>query len=258
VEVQTTVDNVACDHRLRVLLPTGANTSTCLADSPFDVVQRPVALLADNHLYRELEVETRPQQTWTAAFDQQRGLAVVAEGLHEAAVRDLPERPLALTLFRSTQRTVFTAGQPEGQLQGRMTFRYWIVPLPGRCDVPRLCHLGQLINAGLRDVQLQSLDVALHRQAKALPPTAGLVQVDGPAVVTSFRQVAGAKELRMFNPTEGAADVRLCFHGWPGNAPTMAQPVDLESHPIGAAIGAKEGVIPLRLTAKQILTVRLT
>ena len=36
-------------------------------------------------------------------------------GLLETAVRDQPERPLALTLFRATRRTVMTDGQPQGQ-----------------------------------------------------------------------------------------------------------------------------------------------
>ena len=69
VEVETTVHNVALDHRLRVLFPSGAAADTYLSDTPFDVVERPIALRADNHLYRELEVETKPQMSWTAVFD---------------------------------------------------------------------------------------------------------------------------------------------------------------------------------------------
>jgi alpha-mannosidase/mannosylglycerate hydrolase len=128
------VENHAGDHRLRVLFPSGAQTDTNLADSPFDVVERFIALRPDNHLYRELEVETRPQQSWTAVFDQERGLAVVGAGLMECAVRDLPERPLALTLFRATRRTVGTNGEPDGQMRGRLEFDYCIVPLRGEPD----------------------------------------------------------------------------------------------------------------------------
>ncbi len=51
VEVETTVHNVVKDHRLRVLFPTGAQADTYLADMQFDVVERPIALRADNHLY---------------------------------------------------------------------------------------------------------------------------------------------------------------------------------------------------------------
>jgi len=87
VEVRTEVENTIRDHRLRVLLPSGANAETYLADQAFDVVERPIALRADNARYKELEVETKPQQSWTAVHDEGRGLAVVATGLPESAVR---------------------------------------------------------------------------------------------------------------------------------------------------------------------------
>ncbi|MBC7316361.1 MAG: glycoside hydrolase family 38, partial [Chloroflexi bacterium] len=80
VEIETTVHNTAEDHRLRVLFPTRAQADTYLADSAFDAVERPIALRPDRHLYRELEVETRPQQSWTAVCDGTRGLAVISTG----------------------------------------------------------------------------------------------------------------------------------------------------------------------------------
>ena len=56
---------------------------------------------------------------------------MVSTGLLESAVRDLPERPLALTLFRATRRTVFTDGEPGGQLLGDAE-----LPLLARCRWP--------------------------------------------------------------------------------------------------------------------------
>jgi alpha-mannosidase/mannosylglycerate hydrolase len=92
VEVETTVDNTAEDHRLRVLFPTGADADAYLADGPFDVLERPIALCANNHLARELEVDGKPQQTWTAVSDGRRGLAVISAGVMESGVIDTPER----------------------------------------------------------------------------------------------------------------------------------------------------------------------
>ena len=166
LEVVTTIANPAADHRVRLLMPTGADARSYLCDTPFDVVERPIALLADNHLYRELAVETGPQQSWTAVSDGRRGLAVVSCGLPETAVQDLPERPIALTLFRSTRRTVFTDGEPQGLLLGhKLMFRYQIVPLAGPIDPARLCRLGQRLAAGLRNVQLTAKDL----RAQACP-----------------------------------------------------------------------------------------
>lgn len=261
VEIETTVENPAKDHRLRVLFPTGAATaSTYLADAPFDVVERPVALRTDNYLYRELEVETKPQQTWTAVFQDGRGLAVVASGLLETAVRDLPERPLALTLFRGTRRTVFTAGEPGGQLNGPLTFRYWLAPLAGAPDRRRLCELGQQLGAGVRSFPLQSKDVAPSSSGRknAASGLAGLLQLEGPAVLTSARTVGDGFEVRLFNPTEAAADV--CLRPGPALARTYRywRPVDMESRPSGrrAALASGKG-LRLTLNPKQILTLRL-
>ena len=78
--VECEVHNTVRDHRLRCLFPTNVAAETYLSDSPFDVVERPIALNAGGHVYRELELETRPQQSWTAVAGPGRGLAVVSTG----------------------------------------------------------------------------------------------------------------------------------------------------------------------------------
>ena len=104
IEVETIVHNVAEDHRLRVLFPTnvdGRDLSGRYAVRCGGAAHR--AERRRTICYRELEVETKPQQSWTAVFQEGRGLAVVSTGLLETAVRDNPERTLALTLLRSTR-----------------------------------------------------------------------------------------------------------------------------------------------------------
>jgi alpha-mannosidase len=256
VEVETTVHNVALDHRLRVLFPSGALTDTYLSDTPFDVVERPIPLQADNHRYRELEVETKPQMSWTAVYDGRRGLAVVSTGLMESAVRDQPERPLALTLMRSTRTTVLTNGEPNGQLLGDWTFRYWLTPLAAAPDRVRLTRLGQQLATGLRNVQLRTEDVPLHRQPSALPPTAGLLQVDGSAVVTSVRWIDAGLEVRMFNPTTAAGEAHVRF-GSDVHLDAMQQ-VDSESNPAGSTRSIADGEATVGLAAKQIKTMRFS
>ena len=256
IEVETTVHNVGLDHRLRVLFPSGATADTYLSDTPFDVVERPIALQADNHRYRELEVETKPQMSWTAVFDGKRGLAVLSTGLMESAVRDQPERPLALTLMRGTRHTVFTNGEPNGQLLGDLTFRYWLAPLDGAPDNVRLCRLGQQLAAGLRNVQLRPGDLPLHRQPSVLPATAGLLQVDGSAVVTSARWVDKALEVRMFNPTTAAGEAHVRFGA--GVDVDSMQLVDFESNSSEPARKLTGNEATVALAAKQIKTVRFT
>lgn len=258
VEVKTTVENTADDHRMRVLLPSGAKAETYLTDSQFDVVERPIALRQDNHLYGELEVETRPQQSWTAVYDAQGGLAVISDGLLESAVRDLPERPIALTLFRSTGRTVGTTGEPDGQMRGSLTFNYWIVPLQGEPDRTRLCELGQGISAGLKVAQLRPQDVALYRAERSLPSRAGFLRLVGRAVITSIRQLNGALEVRMFNPLDETITATLAATDWPAGIPRPGRVcrVDLESNSLGDP-QPMELETSITLKRKQIVTLRL-
>jgi alpha-mannosidase/mannosylglycerate hydrolase len=254
IEVVTTVDNTACDHRVRVFFPTGVKAKTFLSDGAFDVVERAITLPEDNHLRRELAVETTAQQTWTAVGSAKRGLAIVSAGLPECAVRDLPEGPIALTLFRATRRTVFTDGQPEGQLIGPMTFRYWIVPFAGKAPRTKLCVLGQLLGAGLREAQLQPRHfTAMPWKGKRIAARGGLLEVSGGAVCTSLRRVEEGTEVRIFNPLDHAISARLTQ---PDGTPwKKVRPVDLESRPLGKALPFAE---PIPLKPKQIVTLSLS
>lgn len=258
LEVRTTVDNNARDHRLRVLLPSGAQTQTYLAESAFDVVERPIALRADNDRYREIEIETRPQQNWTAVFDEIRGLAVMSAGLRETAIRDQPERPIALTLFRGTRRTATTSGEPNGQELGKLTFDFLVQPLAGAPDRTQLSQRAQFLASGLRTAQLRLVDQKLNRTGVTLPPTDSLLRLTGPAVLTSARQVAGALEVRVFNPLTEPCRCEITLNRLPrvGGADSLtAELVNFDSEPVEPlALDGRTAVVSLR--PKQIVTVR--
>jgi alpha-mannosidase/mannosylglycerate hydrolase len=260
VEIETHLHNTLRDHRLRVLFPSGASQAqTYLADTPFDVVERAIALRADNHHYREPEVETKPQQSWLGVYAGTRGLAVISTGLLESAVLDQPERPLALTLLRATRHTVNTDDEPLGQLQESLRFRYWIVPLTGEPDLTNLCEAGQRLAGGLRVVQLSAPDCRQHRRSPELPRRAGFLALEGKLVLTSLRQVDGGLEARFFNPTPTRQRACLDLNDWPAAspAPRSACPVDFESRPLGSPEPLTAGQIRFALGPKQIMTLKL-
>jgi alpha-mannosidase/mannosylglycerate hydrolase len=262
LEVETVVQNQVRDHRLRVLFPTGAMTATYLADSAFDVVERPIALPKDSHLRRELAIETCPQQTWTAVADAARGLAVVAPGLMETAVRNLPDRPLALTLFRATRRTVFTDGEPNGQLPGELRFRYWLSPVRGEIDRVALSEAGIQLGAGLRNVQLPANGLLglFAPVPQQLPPTASFLGITGRVVVTSMRERDGAVEVRCFNPDMRPVQATFTFHDRPRCAaqPQFAERVNFEGQSLGQRTAVSAGKFSTEVRSKEIVTVRFT
>lgn len=257
IEIETAVDNTCKDHRLRMLFPTGVKAETYFADGAFDVLERKIALPEGNHLGRELSVETSPQQTWTAAVSAKRGLAVVSTGLLESAVCDLPERPIALTLFRSTGRTFMTNGQPDGQLQGPMKFRCWIVPLAGAPDRRRLFELGTQIAAGLRTSQMQKKEQVATGLPARLPATDSFLQVRGEIVTSSQRRVANGFEIRLFNPNDLPVRAALNFSKTWFEAARIRRIMTVNFD--GKALASLKcgSHLRIRLLPKQILTLRL-
>ena len=260
LEIETRVQNKVKDHRLRVLFPSGALASTFFSDTPFDVVERPIALRKDNHLYRELEMETRPQQSWSAIYGGERGLALISTGLMEISAIDMPDRPLALTLFRSTRRTVMTDGEPLGQLQGDLSFRYYLAPLSESPDRTRLFLLGQKLAAGLRDIHIAPDDLLENTKTeRRLPLEASFLRVIGKAVVTSVRHITEALEVRCFNPENDSvqATIELPSPFWSDGDQLRAEMVNFESNPLDAIDGLDGKTLRLTLNPKQIATIRI-
>ena len=260
IEVRTEVDNTVRDHRVRVLLPSGAAATTYLADAPFDVIERSIALRPDNERYKELEVETKPQQSWTAVFDERRGLAAISAGLPESAVRDVRERPIALTLLRSFAKTPFTGHSEQGgQIQGRHAFSYWIVPLAGKPDAARLCRLGQALAAGVRAVQVEGTDWARPGLAGdepgSLPPMQSFLEIDSPqAVLTAVYRPEGHEGtvVRVFNPASEPARATIRFAGGPSDA----QRTDLEGRPL-EPVRADGDRLTIEMAPRQIVSLRI-
>ncbi|MFQ5805964.1 MAG: alpha-mannosidase [Phycisphaerae bacterium] len=253
VELHTTIDNNIRDHRIRVLFESGAETDTYLADSAFDIIKRKIGLPPDNHTYKELAVETTPQANWTAVFDDRRGLAVVAPGLPETAVRDVPERTLALTLLRGFRRTIFTDGEEGGQSLGRHEFRYCLVPLAGEPPRTRLAELAQRTAAGIRAVQV-SPRLQAGRSDRKLPRSMAQLSLrPNRAVVSSLRRRPDTDllELRVFNVNEENLTETLTFD----RPVTGATLVDFDGNEQRALTVDADGTVGLMVPAKKIATV---
>ncbi|QDU32367.1 Mannosylglycerate hydrolase [Poriferisphaera corsica] len=274
IEVETVVKNEAKDHRVRVLLPSGAKgAETYLADSQYDVIERKIALRADNHLYREPELETKPMVGWAGVANGKRGLVVLSEGLMECAVQDNEERVVALTLFRGTEQTVMTDGEPRGQLLGKLRFKYW-VEFVGEGEINReaMCYLSQQLLAGgekgigcVRSAHLGLEDVAFYRGRDAgrradLPWRSDWLEAEG-AVVSAVekRQVQGRDglEIRMFNPQDEKSCARLKLNrDWIDFNDAVL--VDMEGNEVEGAIKVEDkDQVVVMLGAKGIVTVRL-
>ena len=94
LDIEVSLDNTACDHRLRLLFPTGQAAPRFFAATTFDIAERqPQARSGTSWVHPP--PKTFPQQGFVSA----NGLTVTAPGLPEAEVLD--DGTIAITLVRS-------------------------------------------------------------------------------------------------------------------------------------------------------------
>lgn len=232
VEFHTEVENLARDHRLRVLFPAPITTEVSEADGTFEVVRRPVrqplplAGEAPWTSWAELPVDTHPQKRFVDISDSRIGLAVLNRGLPEYEVMPWPVNggvAVALTLLRcvewlsradlDTRRghagpMEFT---PNAQCLGHYVFEYALVPHAGTWHADEAL---PLVEGLAFEAPLRAQVTSLHDGK--LPTAWSFLSVAPHVVVVSAVKRADREDalvVRLYNPTERAVEteVRLLF-----------------------------------------------
>ncbi len=202
VRIQTEFENTAKDHRLRMVFPTGLKTDRHLADSVFDVMDRPdipgPAWTNPSRCQR--------MQTLAAAEDETGGLAVVNRGVYEYEI--LPEeKRIAVTLVRSVGELgdwgVFPT--PEAQCQGRISM-----------DLSVLAYSGDALRrSGCRAAGQFQQDMPVFQVFESdgtLPERGSFLDCTGEGLVfTALKRAenGGGYILRLFNALESPSVLHL-------------------------------------------------
>ncbi len=245
IEFQTTIDNTARDHRLRVIFPVGDEEGPVRAEGQFAVVHRPL-------------VPTEPRVPWREPPDPtQHAIGAVALGPLALLTRGLPEyeartRPhgseLCLTMLRSVglisrgedeiSTRPHAAGPrtatPEGQCFGRHVLEYAL-----RLDADALDHVALLRES--QDYRCPFLVVPPGVQFD--PP----IRLEGEVVYSCLKGAEDGDSLvmRIFNPSSEATTARVL-------GPVGVERVRLDESG-GSAL--KGGVVPVE--GGEIATLRL-
>ena len=246
VDLRVYVDNTACDHRLRLLFPTGRPVEEFAAATTFDIARR-------HTRRRDATGWVHPAHT---TFVQQgfvcaNGLTVVAPGLPEAEVTS--DGVIAITVVRSVgwlaRMDLTTRPQPAGP----------VIPTPGaQCLEPIEAQMALVVGRearATRDAELGLRAVA----AGALPLLAEgrpLLTIEPPDMLLSALKPAEdgrGSILRVLNPT----DIQLAARVEIGFPLSQATSVRLDEKSAEGAVTVQGASISIVVPAHGLRTVRL-
>jgi mannosylglycerate hydrolase len=241
IDIHTSVENLAKDHRLRVTFPLPYTVENAAAEGTFEVRSRPIAAPrpADVADWLEEPVNTFPQKRFVDASNGTVGLGVLNRGLPEyEIVRDESgQMAVAVTLLRCVEwlsrgdlaTRLGHAGPmeftPEAQCLGHHEFDYALVPHSGDWEAEEALVLreAQAFNTPVR--------VLVSEQHEGqLPSQARLVEVEPRTLVVSAIKQSETGQgviVRVYNPLSQAVEASLR----PGFACTRAFVAKLDEEP---------------------------
>ncbi len=260
VDVETTIDNRAEDHRLRLLLPTDcADARTYLAHHPFDFVERTIRLDADTADWQEMEVGEKPFLGVQAVFSANRGLAFIAGGgLHEGGVADDGRRTMRVTLLRSFRKTVGTSGETDGLERGTITHRYALMPVPGA--LPRADVLREMaaLQTGILTRQTGARPSGYPPMAGTASATQSLLALEaGRLVISSIKPAedGGGMIVRLWNPDDSTQSDTLRF----SQTVTAVTRTDLRELPLdeNPTLNMTDHAVTVEVEPRKLVTLKL-
>ncbi|PYE48229.1 alpha-mannosidase [Paenibacillus barcinonensis] len=203
VEVESSFDNKARDHRVRMLFPTDLQTDVHYADSMFEIARR------DNAPAPEWQnpSNTQHQQSFVDVCEDKAGLVIANRGLNEYEVLQDGRNTIAVTLLRAVGELgdwgLFPT--PEAQCLGAHTFHMQVIPHDGH---------GSRSGAYKEAYQFQVPWTLVQTEAHPgyLPPVSTLLAWKGEDVAFSSLKVnedSGDLMLRWFNMGTGQTAIKL-------------------------------------------------
>jgi mannosylglycerate hydrolase len=229
IDIHTSVENRAKDHRLRVIFPVPYAVEHAVAEGTFEVRARPVAppVPPDVSEWAEEPVSTYPQKRFVDVSDGKTGLGILNRGLPEYEILqdgpgvDEEQAAVAVTLLRCvdwlSRGDLATrhgpAGPmeytPEAQCQGHYEFDYALVPHSGNWEAEEALVLreAQAFNIA---VPARAVVTELHKGQ--LPSRASLLSVAPAELVVSAIKRSngeGGVVVRVYNPLAHEVEARI-------------------------------------------------
>ncbi|MBN1556995.1 MAG: hypothetical protein JW951_02480, partial [Lentisphaerae bacterium] len=210
VDVETTLDNTARDHVVKVCFPTGLTAKTTCADGSFSVTE--YAATPD----LSYELARHPVQLWFDLHDPgaRAGLAVLSRATKDYEVlQEAGTCTAAMGLLRGVPLRIPCdnrlwmeyPGDESSQSLGRTTHHYAVLPHTRPWHEDHLYRDAAAFNQPLKAVQFAP-------QTGVLPPVFSFLEIGDPNLVLSAVLKDADRDsvlVRVFNPTGGTIQTTL-------------------------------------------------
>lgn len=243
ITVHTYIRNNACDHRLRLRLPTVVEGETYEAAQSFGYVSRTCGDDKTTADWKEYGHVERNMAGICAKRNGKRGLGFIsASGLHECGVWQNGD--MDITLFRAVGRTPNGEREPEGQLLRDLDFTYRIVPFRDTDNFASLQKEQDLLATGLISATVPGGKAQLY-------PSALTVEGDNIVYSTADLLPDGTPSARVFNDSDKKASCTMQLPAFVKKASL----VELDGRHI-RDLEIKDGKVTFTLPAFRIATVK--
>jgi len=219
LEVHTSLDNNAKNHRLRVAFTTGIKTEYADAEGHFTVDRRlKLNQQAEDGSYWP-EMQTLPMQRFVDISDGKQGIALINSCLTEYELANDTKSTVYLTLFRAMGNMIVTwweavsrfENQDGSQVQRKMDFRYAICPHEGDWQQAEIYR-----EAAVHSITPTSYQLCGGNNGD-LPLSKSFLGISNQNIVLSSMKLSEKGDsiiLRIFNPTmeKQCGEVTLGFN----------------------------------------------
>lgn len=214
LDIVVVVDNTAESHRLRMMFPTNLKTNSSFGEGQFDVVERSLKR-PNTKDWIEQPMYDFPMHQFVDLTDNDKGLAVLVDGLKEYEVLNDKKNTLAITLFRGFEFIIAPSSRQDytyqkgSQCLGKQEFRLSVYPHKFDWQKGEVYKEALNFNNSLRIAQIGS-------GSGNLPLTNSFLKIENENIVfSSLKKAEDEKEnafvLRVYNPTTKKQKTKISF-----------------------------------------------
>ena len=140
LDIKTEIENIAKDHRLQMVIPTGIASEDYYVSQAFAKITRKTGLESYGKRYYETEQLEKNMSGIVGIKSEDSGFAFVsAEGLHEAGVKENGD--IHITMLRSFRKVILEPNAKLSQIQGKQSFHYAFCPTDSNTSYSNLLNI---------------------------------------------------------------------------------------------------------------------